>query len=227
MESDSKNVKGPTPQSKIEAYPGSYEEVMKARRENFENASSRQELFRNMPLYPTRADFRYGKDTYNEQDIFLAMKTKFGTWTQVKGLENLLFRIYGTIEDLPRILNFREIERLMGQGLRDGWLMILDEAKYREFMENIRKPFLPNYEVRETQEVKRADTFNTVIDGLTGIEYSLEEIVKISEKRRAEQLQAQQEKPATAKEQEDSTSPLVYDKRLLPLTERDEKRLLG
>ena len=227
MKSDSKNVKGPTPQSKIEAYPGSYEEVMKARRENFENASSRQELFRNMPLYPTRADFRYGKDTYNEQDIFLAMKTKFGTWTQVKGLENLLFRIYGTIEDLPRILNFREIERLMGQGLRDGWLMILDEAKYREFMENIRKPFLPNYEVRETQEVKRADTFNTVIDGLTGIEYSLEEIVKISEKRRAEQLQAQQEKPATAKEQEDSTSPLVYDKRLLPLTERDEKRLLG
>lgn len=230
MESDPKNIKGPTPQTKVEAYPGSYEEVMKARRENLENATSRQELFRNMPLYPARADFRYGKDTYNEQDIFLAMKTKAGTWTQVRGLENLLFRIYGTIEDLPRILNFREIERLMEQGLRDGWLMVLDEAKYREFVESIRKPFLPNYEVKEGQEIKRADTFNTVIDGLTGLEYSLEEIVELSEKRRAEQRQAQQqeqERPATTKEQEDPTSPLVYDKRLLPLTERDEKGLLS
>ena len=108
--------------------------------------------------------------------------------------------------------------------------MVLDEAKYREFVENIRKPFLPNYEVKEGQEVKRADTFNTVIDGLTGIEYSLEEMVKISKKRRAEQQQAQQqeqEKSATTKEQEDPTSPLVYDKKLLPLNERDEKGLLN
>lgn len=237
METDPKNLKGPTPQTKIEAYPGSYEEIMKARWKNLETATSRQELFRNMPLYPTRADLRYGKDTYNEQDIFLAMITKAGTWTQVKGLENLLFRIYGTIEDLPRILNCREIERLMEQGLRDGWLMVLDEAKYREFVESIRKPFLPNYEIREDQEPpkkKYADNFNTVIDGLTGLEYSLEEIVKLSEKRRAEQQQTQQEaqeaqeKLSTPKEEDSiSSSEPIYDRRLLPLNERDEKGLLS